>query len=261
MDLATLIGLISGIAIITAAVLDGAALDTFINLPGVMIVLGGTLAAVLIKFPLKTSLRAWKNGLAAAFFDRHESSPELIQLTKKLAAQARKHGLLALEDAQVNNPFYKKGLQLIVDGRDPDVVRAILSREMNHALEQLRLGERVFRAVGDSAPAFGMIGTLVGLVQMLVSLDNPDTLGAGMAVALLTTLYGALIANLIALPLADKLDMRAQADHQQKALILDGLLAIQDGQHPRVIEELLEPYLDEALRHSLHGHGNSKGKT
>ncbi len=249
MDLATLAGLVAGIAVILAAVLDGAAdLDTYLNLSGLMIVLGGTFAAVLVKFPLRASLSAWRRGLAAAFFDRHESTLELIQLTKKLAAQARKHGLLVLEDAKVNNGFFKKGLQLIADGRDPELVRSVLAREMNHSIEQLRLGERVFRAIGDSAPAFGMIGTLVGLVQMLVALDDPEALGPGMAVALLTTLYGALIANLVALPLADKLEMRAQADHHQKALILDGLMAIQQGQHPRVIEELLEPYLEDGER-------------
>lgn len=248
MDIATLIGLVAGIGIIAAAILDGAQVDTFINLPGLMIVLGGTLAAVLIKFPLRDCLQAWRLGLAAAFIDRHESSLELMKLTKRLAAEARKHGLLVLEDAKVNNPFFKKGLQMVADGRDPELVRSALSREMHHTIERLQLGERVFRAVGDSAPAFGMIGTLVGLVQMLVALDDPDSLGLGMAVALLTTLYGALIANLIALPLADKLDMRVQNDRRHKTLILEGILAIQQGQHPRVIEELLEPYLDDADR-------------
>lgn len=248
MDFATLAGLISGVAVITLAVASGSDFGVFLNLPGFLIVIGGTTAAVLIKFPLRTCIASFIEGLNTAFVDRSERPFELITLATRLAETVRKKGQLALEDEQIKNPFFRKGAALIADGRNPDFIRKVMTMDMDHAIERHLVGERVFRAIGESAPAFGMIGTLVGLVQMLSNMDNPDSLGMGMAIALLTTLYGSLIANLIALPIADKLQMRAYAEHTNKALIVESLINIEKGVNPKIMEEILLTYLPNRER-------------
>ena len=142
----------------------------------------------------------------------------------------------------------KKGIQMMVDGHEPDVVRQTLSTEMNLTLERHDIGQKIFKAIGDSAPAMGMIGTLIGLVQMLSAMDDPKTIGPSMAVALLTTLYGAMIANMFALPIADKLALRSGEERLVKSMIIDSLAGIQEGRNPRVIEELLKTYLPGSKR-------------
>jgi len=243
LDFATLAGLISGIAVITAAVSSGSDFTVFINLPGFLIVVGGTTAAVLIKFPLRVCIESFWTGLKTAFIDRSEKVEQLISIAAELSDLKRKKGRLALESYSVRNPFFKKGIQLIADGHKPDFIKKILTMEMNQAIDRHQVGERVFRAIGDSSPAFGMIGTLVGLVQMLTQMDDPSALGMGMAVALLTTLYGSLIANLIAIPIADKLQMRYEAEHRSKVLITESILSIERGENPRVLEEILLTYV------------------
>ena len=247
MDKATFFGLIFGIGIIGSAILMGSSPQVFLNLPALMVVAGGTLAATLIKFPIKHVLNAIR--VAGNAFTAHSETPiELIERTKELAAVARKRGMLALEDESVNNPFYKKGLQLCVDGMPPDLVQKILREDMDITAERHSIGQRIFRSLGDSAPAFGMIGTLVGLVQMLVNLDDPAAIGPAMAVALLTTLYGALFAQLIALPIADKLELRQISEQTNQSLIIEGIHCIQQGYNPRIIEELLTAYLPSKVR-------------
>ena len=162
-----------------------------------------------------------------------------------MASKVRKDGLLSLEDEPVNNVFFKKGIQLCVDGQSPEFVKKVLDNEMDRSIERHELGERIFRAIGDAAPAFGMIGTLVGLVQMLANMSDPSSIGPAMAVALLTTLYGALFANLIAMPIADKLQMRYMYDRKTKSLIVEGVLGIAQGESPHVIDEILVTYLQE----------------
>ncbi len=247
MDKATLLGLIAGISIIGSAILLGSSPGVFFNLPALMIVAGGTLAATFIKFPLAHVLNALK--VAGNAFVRQDDKPlELIEKTKQLAALARKRGMLALEDEEVNNAFYQKGIQLCVDGMPPDLVQKILREDMEITAERHSIGQRIFRSLGDSAPAFGMIGTLVGLVQMLVNLDDPAAIGPAMAVALLTTLYGAMFAQLVALPIADKLEMRQITEQTNQQLIIEGIHCIQQGYNPRVIEELLTAYLPRKVR-------------
>ena len=251
MDFATLAGLIAGIGVIGLAVSQGSDFSVFINLPGFLIVVGGTGAAVLIKFPLKICIESFVEGLKTAFVDRSEQSLQLIKIASNLADIARKQGKLVLEDHPVKNPFFRKGIQLIVDGHKPDFIRKVMTMEMDQSVDRHLVGERVFRAIGDSAPAFGMLGTLVGLVQMLTQLDDANKIGMGMAVALLTTLYGSLIANLIALPIADKLQMRALSEHNNKELILECLMNIEKGENPRVMEEILVTYLPNNQREAL----------
>ena len=243
MDFATLSGLIAGIIVVAAALSTGSDLMIFLNLPSALLVVGGTAAAVFIKFPLKACVVSFAVGLRTAFINTRERPQELIAIAVELAHIMRKRGKLAFDNADINNPFFKKGAQFIADDYKPDLIRKAMTLEMYHSIDRQEMSERVYRAIGESAPAFGMIGTLVGLVQMLVELDDPSKIGMGMAVALLTTLYGALIANLLALPIAEKLAMRSQYVRNNQELIIEAILQIQQQQNPRVLEELLYGYV------------------
>lgn len=249
MDIATLLGLLLGMVVVTLAILVGSDFLVFLNLPGFLIVLGGTFAATLIKFPIATVFVAFKVGIKAAFGNEHNDAREIIDQAGELSQLARKGGFLAMQDVPVRNEFFRKGIQFCVDGFDVAVIRETLTREMNLDTGRQEVGERIFRAMGESAPAFGMIGTLVGLVQMLSTMDDPKTIGPAMAVALLTTLYGALIANLVALPIAEKLEAKAAQDRLTKSLIIEAILGIQAKHGSDVLTELLEIYLPENQRH------------
>lgn len=255
MDIATLLGLIFGIAVVTFAVLSGSDLWLFLNLPGFLIVVGGTFAATLIKFPLSSVFTALRIGIKAAFVSVKESPRELIDTALDLAKKVRKGGLLALEETHLSNDFFQKGVSLCVDGHGADVVGDALRAEMDLTIHRHAEGAKIFRGIGETAPAFGMIGTLVGLVQMLSNMEDPKTIGPAMAIALLTTLYGALIANLIALPIADKLESRVEQEGVTMTLIMESVLQIQAGQNPMVLEELLEAYLPENQRGQKNGDG------
>ncbi|MDH5731515.1 MAG: MotA/TolQ/ExbB proton channel family protein, partial [Gammaproteobacteria bacterium] len=209
---------------------------------------GGTLAALFIKFPLSSFFNCIADGLKAAFSSDLDGPRDIINTATYLAALVRKRGRLALEDAPVRNSFFHKGAQMIADGHDATFIRQVLTKDMNSSIETHQLSERFFRAIGDSAPAFGMIGTLVGLVQMLSNMQDPESLTMGMAVALLTTLYGSLIAHLFAIPIADKLQMRAQNEYQNKALIIESILNILEQRNPKLMEELLMSHLPDRLR-------------
>lgn len=242
MDLATLIGFVGALGVIAAAITLGGDPVMFLNGPSVIIVLGGTSMAVLIKFPLGQFLSAFKVA-GRAFRYRGDDPQSLIDQTVELAQVARKEGLLALESHESENPFLRRGIQLIVDGHGPELVKKVLGQEIDLTVARDEQGEHVFRAIGDVAPAMGMIGTLIGLVQMLSHMDDPKKLGPAMAVALLTTLYGAVLANSVAIPIADKLANRNTEERLNRTLILEGLLSIQEGLNPRLIGELLKTYL------------------
>lgn len=247
MDLATLIGLIGAIGVLLSAIFLGGSASTFIDAPAFLIVLGGTAMASLIKFPLGQFFGAFKVA-GRAFMYKGDDPGKLIAQAVEMAQLARREGLLGLEGFEVDNPFLKTGIRLVVDGHEPAFVRKVLNQEIDLTIDRQEKGENVFRAIGDVAPAMGMIGTLVGLVQMLANMGDPKAIGPAMAVALLTTLYGAFIANCVALPLADKLAYRNEEERLNRTLILEGLVAIQDGLNPRVIEELLKTYLPGHLR-------------
>ncbi len=248
MDIATLLGLVIGVSVVTLAIMTGSDLWIFLNLPGLLIVLGGTFAATLIKFPISGVFVAFFVGIKAAFVNEHESPREIINLTLRLVKRARKLGLLGLEWVKVKNTFFRKGVELCVDGRDVDVIRKMMTREMELAIQRQEVGERVFRAIGESAPAFGMVGTLVGLVQMLSSMSDPTTIGRAMAVALLTTLYGVLIAQLIALPISDKLEAKNEIERANRVLIIEAIVQIHDRNNPTAVLDILEAYLPEKQR-------------
>lgn len=247
MDIATLVGLLGSLGIVIAAMATGGDVGTFINAPSLLIVVGGTILVALMKFTLGQFLGAGKIA-GKAFMFKSISPEDIITETVELADAARKGGLLSLEDKTVSSDFMQRGIQLLVDGHDPDIVRTLLNKEMKLTYDRHEFGSEIFKAMGDVAPAMGMIGTLVGLVQMLSNMSDPKSIGPAMAVALLTTLYGAMIATMIVLPMADKLAVRKNEEALNQALIIDGLLAIQAGQNPRVIEQMLRNYLPEKKR-------------
>jgi chemotaxis protein MotA len=247
MDLATLLGMIGAMAVIVAAILTGGSAPIFVNVPSILIVIGGTVLVVMIKFSLSQFLGAFK--VAGRAFSSKEADPEkLIEDIVSLANVARKEGLLALEKTEISEPFLKEGVRMLIDGSSQEVVQNVLHKDMMQTIDRHSWGEKVFRATGDVAPAMGMIGTLIGLVQMLSNMSDPKAIGPAMAVALLTTLYGAVLANMIALPIADKLNLRKSNEKMIHSMCIDGVLAIQAGQNPRIIESMLKAYLDPSQR-------------
>ncbi len=247
MDLATLVGLLGALALIVISMLMSGELGMFVNVPSLVIVVGGTIFAVMAKFGLSQFLGAIK--VAGKSFKTKLPDPnELIEEVVALADEARKGGLLSLEGKEVSSDFLQRGIQLLVDGHDPDVVKTLLSKDKVQAVERHSVGSNIFASMTDMAPAMGMIGTLIGLVAMLANMDDPKAIGPAMAVALLTTLYGAVIANAITGPISDKLKLRAGEEAMIKSLVIDALLAIQGGQNPRVIDSMLRAYLPEGKR-------------
>ncbi len=247
MDLATLIGLIGAFGIVMTSIMLGGSAGTFVNTPSLLVVLGGTVLVTMMKFSLGKFAGA--AGIAVkAFLYKPLKPEELIEHSVELAKTARQGGLLALEEAEVPDDFMKSGLGLLIDGHPADTVRAMLVKDLNQTLARHSDGQDIFKAIGDVGPAMGMIGTLIGLVQMLSNMDDPKQIGPAMAVALLTTLYGAILANMFALPIADKLAVRSAEENTNKSLIIDALLSIQAGQNPRVIEGMLEAYLPRSKR-------------
>lgn len=247
MDLATLIGLIGAFAVIMTSIFLGGSAGTFVNTPSLLVVFGGTFLVTMIKFSLSSFLSA-ANVAVKAFIHRPLPPETLIENAVELAKTARQGGLLALEDAEVPDEFMRSGLDLLVDGHPAEVVRSTLDKDLQMTLKRHSEGQDIFKAIGDVGPAMGMIGTLIGLVQMLSNMDDPKQIGPAMAVALLTTLYGAILANMVALPIADKLAVRSDEEKKRKSLIIDALLGIQAGQNPRVIENLLVTYLPRSKR-------------
>ena len=243
MDLATLIGLAAGFIIIIAAMVTGGSLGIFINVPSLLIVFGGTAAATVMKFTLADCLYALKVGGKLAFKTSTYEPQALIERIMDLADKARKGGLLVLEEEQIDNPFLKRGVQLGVDGYDPELVKKLLQNEMDYAIERQEMAADIYSGIGDAAPAFGMVGTLVGLVAMLSNMSDPSSIGPSMAVALLTTLYGAIIANMIGIPLSDKITRRNAEVMKVKGLLIAGVGGILDGDSPRIIEDVMKSYL------------------
>jgi chemotaxis protein MotA len=246
-DIATLIGMLGGLGIVVSAVVLGGSALVFLDPASALIVLGGSTFVVLSKFSLHQFLGAFKVA-AKAFSFKLPTTEALIEEILEVANIARKEGILALENREISVPFFKMGIQLMIDGQPPEVVREILEKERVLTLDRHRWGAKVFSAMGDVGPAMGMIGTLVGLVQMLSNMEDPKSIGPAMAVALLTTLYGAMLATMICLPMADKLNLRMNEEARMNALLIDAVSSIQNGTNPRVIEQLLSSYLPPVKR-------------
>ena len=247
MDLATLIGILGGIAFIVMAMILGGELGMFVDIPSVLIVFCGSIFVALSHYTMGQYFGMGKV-VAKAFKFKIETPAELIEKSVELADAARKGGFLALEEAEIPNAFMQKGVNMLVDGHDADVVRSTLQKDIALTTARHSDGAAIFKSIGDVAPAMGMIGTLIGLVAMLSNMDDPKSIGPSMAVALLTTLYGAFLANVIAIPLESKLRNRGAEEKNNQLLILDAILGIQDGQNPKVIEGMLKNYIKEGDR-------------
>lgn len=249
MDIATIIGILIGMAFIIMGILVDGDLITYYNLASIFIVLGGTISATFVAYPLAKVTEAMRI-VSKAFSNKEIEPSEIIQKIIGLANVARKEGLLALEEASeaIDDHFLQKGIMLIVDGTDPDLVRNLLETELAFVEERHKNGQSIFESMGSFSPAFGMIGTLIGLINMLKKLDDPSTIGPSMAVALITTFYGSLLANLIFLPIANKLKLRSREEIMRKEIMVEGLLSIQAGENPRIIEEKLKAFLPPKSR-------------
>jgi len=246
-DIATLIGLLGGFGIIIGAIATGGDIMLFVNVPSILIVVGGTFMVTLMQVSLKDFLGSFSMAMKAFFYQTYDAS-QLIEEAAQLADVARKNGLLALEGQEISNDFLKQGIGLCVDGHDPSLVQKMLVKDIDLTIERHDVGQTMFKNMATMAPAMGMIGTLIGLVQMLANMSDPASIGPAMAVALLTTLYGAVIANVFAQPLADKLARASQLEKTNKYLILETISGIQEGMNPRVLEQLLSSFLPSGKR-------------
>ena len=251
MDLTTLIGLLAGIAIIVGAILLESGIMDFVNVPGLAIVFVGTIAVTLTKFRLSTIANSFKLAFSTVFLERTEDPMMIIQQVKDLSNIVRKEGILGLENSEIEDGFLEKGIGLCIDGHPSEFIEELLIQELEQSLERYEAAEKVFRGIAQTAPGLGMLGTLVGLVQMLNNMGDPSSVGPAMAVALLTTFYGAFIDQVIASPLADKLNLKAQDEHRNMSLVITSVQNILKGQNPRVITEVLSTYLPPKQRDVL----------
>lgn len=251
MDLATVIGIVVAFGLVVISLLLGAGITPYIEIQSVLIVIGGTFGVILINWPLKVVLSIGKV-IKNAFFVSPMDLPAMTTRLVEYAGKARKEGILALESASEAEPamFLRKGIQMAVDGLEPTVIQSLMEKEVEQTEARHKIGADLFQAFGTFAPAMGLIGTLIGLVGMLQSMDDPSTIGPSMAVALLTTFYGAVLANMLFLPIAGKLRTRSEEEVTSMELMLEGILSISAGDNPRILETKLHAFLEPKLRHS-----------
>ena len=252
-DFATFGGIFAGVFVVGLAIVMGGAVKVFFNAPSFLIVIGGAVSATVLRFPIDKVLIALKTGVRIAFLEQQREPRDLLEDVRNLANVARRQGPMGLERTPVSDPFLARGRQMIADGLPVEHLREQLTRERELELQRLEEGEKIFRAMGEAAPAFGMIGTIVGLVKMLWTMDDPSTIGPSMAIALLTTLYGALIAYVFALPIADKLAMKLETQEANLSMMIDGLCQIAQRKSPDAITDMLIVYLPEKARSSFNG--------
>ncbi|MDP2297777.1 MAG: MotA/TolQ/ExbB proton channel family protein [Pseudolabrys sp.] len=251
MDIATGLGLLSGIAVLCTMILMGGNLGMFLDLHAFIVIFGGAFAATLIRFPLVSIFHGFPLGAKFAFSMRRMSQRDLVDELAGLAEVARKSGPVGLEKVEIDDPFLAKGIRFVADGYDTNFIRDNLERDRDNFLTHLDEGQKIYRAIGDCAPAFGMVGTLIGMVQMFANMTDPSKLGPYMASALLATFYGATVANLFCLPIADKLHLKLVDEEINRTLIIDGILMIREAKSPTLVREMLLAYLPEKHRHAL----------
>lgn len=259
MDIASIIGIVAGIVFVIISILLGGgatALISFGDLPSVMITIGGSFAAILLSYSMEDFLAGLKS-FTLVLKQKETNVQAIIEQIIEMSSLARKDGLLALEEAasESGDEFIKKGIFLIVDGTDPGLVRGILETELFSIETRHKSRVEFWQDIGAMGPAWGMIGTLIGLVNMLRDMEDPNTIGPAMSVALLTTLYGSMLANWIAIPTAKKLQRKSASELLEKNIMIEGLLSIQAGENPRVIEEKLKSFLSLTQRQSMNQGG------
>ena len=244
MDIATIAGIAAGFLLLIGTIMSGGGASTFFDVPSLMIVFGGSTAATLVNFPMERLVATFK--VAAKTFKKQDNKVvEVVGQFAEYARLARRDGILALDRVlnEIEDPFVRVGLEMAVDGTEPDTILDIMETEVESLMERHKVGQGIFTALGSYAPAFGMIGTLIGLVKMLGSLDDPSSIGPSMAVALITTFYGAVLGNLVYLPMAGKLKNNSDTEVAYKRMIIEGVMAIQRGVHPKNIERKLLNYV------------------
>jgi chemotaxis protein MotA len=244
MDIATLMGILVAGGLVLISILTGGSGTWFINYPSLMIVLGGTMGATLINYPLSDVISVVKV-TQNAFRQRSIAPTSLIPVIVDLAKKARREGILSFEShiKRVTYPFLANGLQMAIDGLEPQDIANVLTTEIMYLEERHKLGAEIFSTMATFAPAVGMLGTIIGLVQMLMQMEDPSAIGAPMAVALLTTFYGTLLANLLFLPISGKLRVRSRQEVLAKQMVLEGVLAIQAGDNYRVVEQKMKAFI------------------
>ena len=251
MDFATILGVISAFGLVAIAIFMGGGVELFINVPALMIVVGGTLGATMISYPLRDVFGVLKVA-KKALFAKNISINELIRRFVAFAKKSRKEGILALEGEVkgVRDEFLKKGIQLSIDGLEPQEIEDVLETEVDFIRSRHQLGAEVFTTMGTFSPALGMIGTLIGLVQMLQTLDDPSGIGPAMAVALLTTFYGSIMANIVCLPVAGKLRARSKEEVLAREMTIRGIISLSNGDNPRILEQRLQAFIPPDQRES-----------
>src|ERR1700749_1134775 len=250
MDILTGVGLVCGIIVISVLMLLGGDLEMFVSEHAVIIIFGGSISAPMIRFRLRPILHRLPLGAKFAFTMSRLSAHDLVDELARIAEIARKQGPVGLEKVETDEPFLAKGIRYVADGYDLEFIRDNMERDRDNFLMHLDEGSKIYRAIGDCAPAFGMIGTLVGMVQMFANMTDPSKLGPFMATALLATLYGAVLANILCLPLADKLHLKLVDEEINRTLMIDGILMIRESKSPTLVREMLIAYLPEKHRHA-----------
>jgi len=247
-DIATLIGIVVAFGLVIISIMMGGPATWFINYPSIMIVFGGTMGATLIAYPLSEVLSVF-GVVKNVFFSRSNSAGKLVSLIVDFAKKARQEGILSFESQlkDMDDTFLAKGLQLAIDGMESSAIEDVMSTEIAYVEERHRLGAEIFSTMGTFAPAVGMLGTIIGLVQMLMQMSDPSSIGAPMAVALLTTFYGTLLANLLFLPIAGKLKTRSKEEMLIKTMVIEGIISIQAGDNYRIVEQKLNAFISPKL--------------
>ena len=244
MDLASIVGVIAGVILLIASILMNSGLGIFIDIPSLIIVLGGATCATLVAFPLKEVFSVI-TAMIKVFIFKIAPPEELIKQLLEISNKARKGGLLSIESdvATIKDPFLAKSLQMTVDGISTADIASIMQKKISLQQKDQKLGIEIMGKLGEFCPAFGMVGTLIGLVQMLATLDDPSTIGPKMAVAMITTFYGSFFANLFFIPMANKLKRRSDQENLNMNLLYEGVISIREGEHPRIMEDKLNVYI------------------
>jgi len=252
MDIATIIGILLGFMVITTSIVAGGGWQIFIHLPSLALTVGGMLCATLIHFSLPQFLGIFSI-VKKTIITKIPPQSELVQKMVNYAAISRRDGPLALEQEIQNTDdiFFAKGLQMLVDGQEANTINELMSMEIQYLQDRHAIGKKILEFMGAAAPAFGMIGTLIGLIQMLRSLESPESIGAGMAVALITTFYGALTANLIFIPLAGKLGNYSKAEATAMEMIVEGICSIARGDNPTAVREKIQIFVSQSRRQEV----------
>jgi chemotaxis protein MotA len=256
MDIATILGVISAFGLVCVAIFMGSGIQLFINVPALMIVVGGTLGATMIHYPLRDVFGVFSI-VKKTLFTKNISIAELIKRFIAFANKSRKEGILALEGEikDVKDAFFRKGVQLSTDGLEPEEIRDVLETEVDFIRGRHQLGAEIFTTMGTFSPALGMIGTLIGLVQMLQQMEDPSSIGPAMAVALLTTFYGSIMANIVCLPIAGKLRTRSKEEVLTKDMTIQGVISLSNGDNPRILEQKLLAFIPPNQREAFSSHG------